>query len=152
MKMQIRNVKKLQLQFVRRTITDYLKACRNIRLETEKMQMLAETMVAALRKGNEGCFTSGNNPLKRDCPKKAEKKIYIKIKNLQKSVLDAIEKYIGLKIVSLNLTLKKNLFQKTPSRGPRRSPSTKTRGKLHLLPHILNIWQCCHQYTSFVFR
>jgi len=36
------------------------------------MQMLAETMVAALRKGNEGCFTYGDrNHLKRDCPKKA---------------------------------------------------------------------------------
>ena len=36
------------------TITDYLKACRNLGSETQKMQMLAETMVAALRKGNEG--------------------------------------------------------------------------------------------------
>ena len=55
------------------TIIDYLKACRNLGLETQKMQMLAETMVAALRKGNEGCFTCGNkNQLKRDCPKKAK--------------------------------------------------------------------------------
>ena len=54
------------------TIIDYLKACRNLESETQKMQMLAETMVAALRKGNEGCFTCGNkNHLKRDCPKKA---------------------------------------------------------------------------------
>ena len=38
------------------------------------MQMLAETMVAALRKGNEGCFICGNkNHLKRDFPKKAGK-------------------------------------------------------------------------------
>ena len=36
------------------TIIDYLKACRNLGLKTQKMQMLAETMVAALRKGNEG--------------------------------------------------------------------------------------------------
>ena len=57
------------------TIIDYLKCCRNLRLETQKMQMLAETMVAALRKGNEGCFTSvDKNHLKRDCPKKANKK------------------------------------------------------------------------------
>ena len=55
------------------TIIDYLKACRNLGLKTQKMQMLAETMIAALRKGNEGCFTCGNkNQLKRDCPKKAK--------------------------------------------------------------------------------
>ena len=37
--------------------------------------MLVETMVAAFRKGNEGCFTCGDkNHLKRDCPKKANKK------------------------------------------------------------------------------
>ena len=54
------------------TIIDYLKACCNLGSETQKMKMLAETMVAALRKGNEGCFTYGNkNHLKRDCPKKA---------------------------------------------------------------------------------
>ena len=56
------------------TIIDYLKACRNLGLKTQKMQMLAETMIAALRKGNEGCFTCGNkNKLKRDYPKKAKK-------------------------------------------------------------------------------
>ena len=37
--------------------------------------MLAETMAATFRKGNEGCFTCGDkNHLKRDCPKKANKK------------------------------------------------------------------------------
>ena len=54
------------------TIIDYLKACRNLGLETQKMQMVAETIAAALRKGNKGCFTCGNkNQLKRDSPKKA---------------------------------------------------------------------------------
>ena len=39
--------------------------------------MVAETIAAALRKGNKGCFTCGNkNHLKRDSPKKA-KYIYI---------------------------------------------------------------------------
>ena len=57
------------------TIFHYLKACRNIRSETQKMQMLAETMVAALRKGNEGCFTCGDKThLKKDCPKKVNEK------------------------------------------------------------------------------
>ena len=51
---------------------DYLKACRNLGLETQKMQMVAETIAAAVRKGNKGCFTCGNkNHLKRDSPKKA---------------------------------------------------------------------------------
>ena len=51
------------------TIIDYLKACRNLGSETQKMQMLAQIMVAALRKGYEGCFTCGDkNHLKRDCP------------------------------------------------------------------------------------
>ena len=33
------------------TINDYLKACRNLRSETQKMQMLVETMAATFRKG-----------------------------------------------------------------------------------------------------
>ena len=57
------------------TIIDYLKACHNLRSETQKIQMLAETMATTFKKGNEGCFTCGNkNHLKRDCPKKATKK------------------------------------------------------------------------------
>ena len=49
------------------------------------MQLVAETISAALRKGNKGCFKCGNKKhLKRDGPKKAkkkkkEKKKYIKI-------------------------------------------------------------------------
>ena len=54
------------------TIIDYLKACRNLGLEIQKMQMVAEIIAAALIKGNKGCFTCGNkNHLKRDGPKKA---------------------------------------------------------------------------------
>ena len=57
------------------TIIDYLKACRNLGSETQKMQMPAETMAASFKKGNEGCFTcQDKNHLKRDCPKKANKK------------------------------------------------------------------------------
>ena len=108
------------------TIIDYLKACHNLRSETQKMQMLAETMGASLRKQNKGCFTCGD-------------------KYLQKSASTAIEKCIEPKIVNLNLTLKGNLFRETPSRGPPlRSPSTKTWGEFHLFPKTLNIRQCCH--------
>ena len=35
------------------TIIDYLKACRNLGLETQKMQILAETTAACFKKGNE---------------------------------------------------------------------------------------------------
>ena len=39
------------------------------------MQMLGETMATTFKKGNEGCFTCREkNHLKRDCPKKANKK------------------------------------------------------------------------------
>ena len=55
------------------TIIAYLKACHNLGLETQKMQMVAETIAAALRKGNKECFTCGNkNHLKRGGPKKAK--------------------------------------------------------------------------------
>ena len=48
-------------------IIDYLKACRNLGSETQKMQMLPETMAVCFKKGNEGCFTCGDkNHLKRD--------------------------------------------------------------------------------------
>ena len=65
------------------TIIDYLKACRTLGLETQKMQMLAETTVAALRKGNERCFTCGDkNHFKRDCPMETNKKKKKTSKNL----------------------------------------------------------------------
>ena len=58
-----------------RTIIDYLKACRNLGSENQEMQMLAETMAAAFRMGNEGYFTCGDKShLKRDYAKKANKK------------------------------------------------------------------------------
>ena len=124
------------------TITDYLKACRNLRSETQKMQMLTEIMAADVRKRNEGCFTCGDkNHLKGDCPKKPSK-------NPTKICPRCHRGSIGPKIVNLNLILKENLFQETPSRGPPRSPSTKTRDKFYLFPRSLNIRQCFHRYTS----
>jgi hypothetical protein len=57
-------------------IIDYLKACRNLGPETEKMQMLAETMASAFKKENERCFACGDKThLKKDCPKKHTQKI-----------------------------------------------------------------------------
>ena len=57
------------------TTIDYLEACCNLGSETQKMQMVVETVAATFRKGNEGCLTCGNkNQLKRDYPKKANKK------------------------------------------------------------------------------
>ena len=99
-------------------------------------------MTAVFRKGNKGCFTCGDkNHLKRDCAKKANKKPTKIYPHCHRGMHWA-------KDVNLNLVFKENLFQKTPSRGAPRSPSTKTRGKFHLFPQILNIRQCCHRYTS----
>ena len=78
------------------------------------MQVLAETMTAAFKRGNERCFTCGNkNHLKGTALRKL-------IKNLQKSALTAIEECIGPKIINLDLIFKENLFLETPSRGPPR--------------------------------
>ena len=76
------------------------------------MQMLAKTMAATSRKGNEGYFTCGDkNHLERDALRRL-------IKNFEESALAAIEECIGPKTVNLNLILKENLFRETPNRGP----------------------------------
>ena len=100
-----------------RTVIDYLKACRNLGSETQKIQMLAETMAAAFKKGNEGYFADGDKThLKKGCPKKhAKKKTKINkklklIKNFPKSTLTAIKRYLGPKTVNLNMILRENLF------------------------------------------
>ena len=117
-------------------IIDYLKACQNLESESQKMQMLAETIATAFKKKNEGCFTCGyKNHLKGDYPKKASKKP-------PKFALTAIEEYIGPKILNLNLILMENLFQGTPNRGPPRYPKAKTKGKFYLFPQTFNIQQC----------
>lgn len=51
-------------------VIDYLKDCRNLGSETQTMQMLAEAMAAAFKKGNEGGFVCGDKShLKKNCPK-----------------------------------------------------------------------------------
>ena len=70
-------------------------------------------MATTFKKGNKGCFTcGGKDHLKRDCPKKANKK------KLQEFALAAVEECNGPKTVNLNLILKESLFQETPNRGP----------------------------------
>ena len=66
------------------TIFHYLKPCRNIRSKIQKMQMLIETMGACFKKENKRCFTCRDkNHLKKDCPKKVQKKTKTKTsKNL----------------------------------------------------------------------
>ena len=55
------------------TITDYLKACRNLGSETQKM--LVEAMATVFKKGNEGCFVCGDKShFKKDYPKKYTEK------------------------------------------------------------------------------
>ena len=130
-------------------VNDYLKDCHNLGSETQTIQILAEAMAAAFKKGEEGCFVCGDRShLKNDCPKKhTEKKIKL-LKNLQESALSVIKGYTGLKNIDLSVMFKATLFKETQRWGLPGSQSTKTRGKLHLSPKTFNIRQCCHQYTN----
>ena len=117
-----------------RNVIDYLKDCRNLGSETQTMQMLAEAMAAAFKKGNEGCFVCGDKShLKKNCPKNTHTQIKL-LKNFQESALNVIKGYIGLKNVDLSMMLKGTLFWETQRWELPGSPSTKTRGKLHLFP------------------
>ena len=134
-------------------VIDYLKDCRNLGSETQTMQMLAEAMAAAFKKGNEGCFVCGDKShLNKNCPKThthTHTHTQIKLlKNFQESALNVIKGYIGLKNIDLSMMLKGTLFQETQRWELPGSPSTKTRGKLHLFSQTFNTQQCCRQYTS----
>ena len=110
-----------------RTIIDYLKACRNLGSENQEMQMLAETMAAAFRMGNEGYFTCGDKShLKRDYAKKANKKL--------PRICHRCHCCIASKIVNLNLILRENLFRETPNRGPHQFPDDKNQGQILSFP------------------
>ena len=124
------------------TIIDYLKACHNLGSETQKMQMLAETMAAAFRKGNKGCFTCGDkNHLKRHCPKKANKKLPRLCPCFHRGMHWA-------KDCKSKFDIERKPIPGTSKQGTPRSPSTKTRGKFYLFPHTHNIRQRCRRYTS----
>ena len=103
--------------------------------------MLAKTMATAFRKGNEGYFTCGDkNHLKRDCPKKANKKTTKICPRCCRGMHWA--KDCKSKFNIEGKPIPRNSKQGTPP-PPARSPSTKTRGKFYLVPQTLNIWQCC---------
>ena len=127
------------------------KACYNLSSKTQKIQMLAKTMAACFKRKNKRCFTCGDkNHLKRECPKKGNKKPPKNCPHCHKK--QTHKKYTGPKIVNLNLILKKkqnkNYSRKLQTGDPPRFPSTKTRDKFHLFPQTLNIQQCCPRYSS----
>ena len=146
MRMQINNVRELSLQTG--TIIDYLKACQNLGSETQKMQMLVETMVAALRKGNEGCFICGNkNHLKRDFPKKAGKN---KNKKPPKICPRCHRRIRWAKDCKSIFDIKGKHIPRNSKLGTPRSPSTETWGKFQCFssnsqhPAVLpSIYQLC---------
>ena len=124
------------------TIIDYLKTYHNLGSETQKIQKLAKTMVAAIRMGNDRCFTCGDkNHLKRDFPKKANKKPPKICPRCHRGMHWA-------KHCKSKYDIERKPIPGTPSRGPPRSHSTKTRGKFHLFPQTLNSWPHCSRYTS----
>ena len=108
----------------------YLKACPNLGSETQKTQMLAETMATAFRKQNGGRFTCGDkNHLRRDCPKKANKRPPKICPHCRKGM------HWAKKIVNLNLILREKLFQETPNRGPPpQAPYKKKQGQILSFP------------------
>ena len=124
------------------TIIDYLKACHNLGSKTQEMQMLAETVAAYFKRGNKRCFTCvGKNHLKKDCPKKANKKP-------PKICPCCRRKMHWVKDSKSKFDIKEKPILRNSKQGTPRSPSTKTRDKFHLFPQTLNIQQCCHRYTS----
>ena len=81
----------------------------------------------------------GTRPIKKEI---ALKLTHTKIKTVKKppGICPRFHKgYIRPENVDLNMMLKGSLFPETPTWGLPRSPSTKTRDKLHLFPQTLNI-------------
>ena len=97
------------------------------------MQMLAETMAATFKKGNEDVlFMEIGVILKKIALKHTHthtNKLKL-LKSLQKSALTVIRGYTGTENVNLNMMLREILSQETQRWGLPGSPSTKARGKL----------------------
>ena len=96
------------------------------------MQMLAETMAATFKKGNEDVlFMEIRVILKKITLKHTHthtNKLKL-LKSLQKSALTVIRGYTGPENVNLNMMLREILSQETQRWGLPGSPLTKTRGK-----------------------
>ena len=94
-------------------------------------------MAATFRKGNEGCFTCGDkNHLKRDCPKKANKKpprICPRYCRGMHWAKDCKSKF----------DIEGKPIPRNSKQGNPQVPFNKNRGKFHLFLQTLNIWQCC---------
>ena len=104
--------------------------------------MLAETVVAALRKGNERCFTCGDkNHLKRDCPKKANNKPPKICPRCRR------EKHWAKECKS-KFDIEGKPIPGNSKQETTQVPFNKNQGKFHLFPQPLNLRQCCSQYTS----
>ena len=102
------------------------------------MQMLAEAMAAAFKKGNEGCFVCGDKShLKKNCPKKHTEKIKTTKKPL--GVCPQCHKGVHwAKNIDLSMMLKGTLFQETKRWGlPGWVPINKNQGYMPSFPSNL---------------
>ena len=98
--------------------------------------MLVETMAADFKKENKRCFTCRNkNHLKRDCPKKANKKPPKMCPRCHKKIHWA--KDYKSKFDTDEKPIPKNSKQGIPPHL--RSLTTKTRDKFYRFPQTLNI-------------
>ena len=95
-------------------------------------------MAATFRKGNEGCFACGDKDLlKRDCPKKANKKpprICPRCHRGMHWAKDCKSKF--------------DIEGKPIPGNSKQVPFNKNQGQIPSFPSNLNIRQCCHWYTS----
>ena len=94
-------------------------------------------MATTFKKGNEGCFTCGDkNHLKRDCPKKANRK--------PPRIRPCCHRGMHwAKDCKFKFDIEGKPIPGISKHGTPRSPTTKIRGKFYLFPQTLNVQQCC---------